>query len=454
MSFNFIQALSSYSLAGAGATIGDTSITLKSFADINGVNYAMADFGAVGYLTMEPGNGSLEEQVSFSGLTQNANGTCTLSGVKTVLFKTPYTETSGLAKTHAGSTSVVVSNTAGFYNQLVTKADAETITGIKTFATGATPIITDAPTTSTQAANKGYVDGVAIAGAPDSSTTVKGIVKMSTAPVLATSPIAVGDNDTRVPTQGENDALVGNNTDIAVGSGNKFITQTGSIHNAEKYAADSGVADAMVVTLSPVPTSLTAGMIVYVKAKYANATTTPTINVNGLGAKTIVKAVSTALLAGDIQANQFITLVYDGANFILQNPAYKVNSGIYATGNTTAPNPGSPFSNQTQTIAHGLGVIPKKIRFSFYYGGTWGCDSTYVNNAPSTIYRICNQSNVSIVDSGVSTSFVMYLRITNTSEFSQAVVASVDATNITLTWSYDGTWGTSGAFPFKWEAEA
>ena len=47
---------------------------------------------------------------------------------------------------------------------------------------------------------KEYIDGIAIAGAPDASTTTKGIVKMSTAPASPTSPIAVGDNDPRVPT--------------------------------------------------------------------------------------------------------------------------------------------------------------------------------------------------------------------------------------------------------------
>lgn len=49
-------------------------------------------------------------------------------------------------------------------------------------------------------ATKAYVDGVAIAGGTDASTTVKGISKLSYAPASATDPIAVGDNDPRVPT--------------------------------------------------------------------------------------------------------------------------------------------------------------------------------------------------------------------------------------------------------------
>lgn len=58
--------------------------------------------------------------------------------------------------------------------------------------------------------------------APDASTTVKGVSKMSVAPASAANPIAVGDNDGRVPTQGENDALVG--TSGTPSSTNKYVT--------------------------------------------------------------------------------------------------------------------------------------------------------------------------------------------------------------------------------------
>lgn len=154
-----------FSLAGSGAIIGDTTITLKSFLNIDGSNIIMSDFGTEGYLTLEPGNNTLEEQVSFTGVTQNSNGTATLTGIKSVLFITPFTETSGLAKTHAGSTAVVISNTAGFY-----------------------------------AAIKGYIDTAVSAGAVPATTTVNGIGHVSVTPSDAANPIFVGTNDIRVPT--------------------------------------------------------------------------------------------------------------------------------------------------------------------------------------------------------------------------------------------------------------
>lgn len=125
--FNFAQ-LQPYALAGAGAVTGDTTITLKSMLDIDGNAISMASFGSIGYGTLEPGNNTLEEQISFTGLANNSNGTTTLSGVKSVTFLTPYTATSGLAKTHAGSTSFVISNTSGYYNEFGVKENNETIT--------------------------------------------------------------------------------------------------------------------------------------------------------------------------------------------------------------------------------------------------------------------------------------------------------------------------------------
>lgn len=43
------------------------------------------------------------------------------------------------------------------------------------------------------------LDQIVAGGAQDASTTVKGLSKLSTAPASASNPIAVGDNDTRVP---------------------------------------------------------------------------------------------------------------------------------------------------------------------------------------------------------------------------------------------------------------
>ncbi len=154
MSFLPLQA-QNFSLAGAGAVAGATTVILKSFAQINGTLITMADFGAIGYMTLEPGNNTLEEQISFTGVVQNSNGTATLTGVKSVLMDSPYTETSGLAQTHAGSTTAVLSNTSGYYGQFGIKQNNETITAQWSVPT---------PLSNTAIANKLYVDNVAGGG--------------------------------------------------------------------------------------------------------------------------------------------------------------------------------------------------------------------------------------------------------------------------------------------------
>lgn len=85
------------------------------------------------------------------------------------------------------------------------------------------------------------------------------------------------------------------------------------------YAADAGANDTYVITLSPAPTAYTTGMKISFKANTIN-TGAATLNVNSLGAKTIVKGVNTTLADGDIAAGMFCTVIYDGTNFVLQNP--------------------------------------------------------------------------------------------------------------------------------------
>lgn len=161
MAYQPLQA-QKFSLAGAGAVAGATSIILKTFTMIDGTNIAMSDLGAIAYMTLEPGNSTLEEQISFTGVTQNSNGTATLSGVKTVLMDYPYTETSGLAQTHAGSTTAVLSNTTGHYNQFAIKQNDETISG---------QWLVPTPLSGTAVANKNYVDTV-VGGNPVTTNAV------------------------------------------------------------------------------------------------------------------------------------------------------------------------------------------------------------------------------------------------------------------------------------------
>ena len=78
-------------------------------------------------------------------------------------------------------------------------------------------------TSDYQLVDKKYVDDVAIAGAAKASESVYGIAKLSVAAASSVAPIVVGDNDPRVPTEDENDALAGTGTPS---SSDKFVNES------------------------------------------------------------------------------------------------------------------------------------------------------------------------------------------------------------------------------------
>ena len=80
------------------------------------------------------------------------------------------------------------------------------------------------------------------------------------------------------------------------------------------YAVATGT-NTYAVTLTPGPFGYTEGLRITVRFTNASTITNPTINVNGLGARTIVKRTNSALVTGDIAAGQIYTLVFDGTNF-------------------------------------------------------------------------------------------------------------------------------------------
>lgn len=83
------------------------------------------------------------------------------------------------------------------------------------------------------------------------------------------------------------------------------------------YAGTAGgTANAITVTLAPAITAYVTGMVVRFKAALANTTAT-TVNVNGVGAKTVKTRIGGDLVANDIVAGEFVTVGYDGTNLQL-----------------------------------------------------------------------------------------------------------------------------------------
>lgn len=296
-----------YNLASSISSTA-TSITLSSFQEpVTATPYTMVLIGSdIVYATIAPKTTS-SEFISFTGITQNASGTATLTGVTRGLAKkTPFTTDAAYQLPHSGQTQFIISDAPQVFNEYVTLDNDETIVGLKTFPGGGTtnaPVSGTsytAPTNNLEYSSKKYADDLAIAGAPDASTTVKGIVEEATQ-VEVDAKTAAGGTSARL-----------------------FLNPTTqrSVLLSD-YVADTGAADAYVIAPSPAITAYAAGQRFTFKATTAN-TTTSTVNVNALGVKTIKKLGNTTnLVANDILADQIIEVEYDGTYFQMLSPSGK-----------------------------------------------------------------------------------------------------------------------------------
>lgn len=177
----------------------DNTITLSSFTTPDGRNLTMSNFGYIGYGTLDPNNLTRLESITFSGITNNANGTVTLTGVtRGNDFVSPYAASSTLAQTHLVGSSFILSNTAGFYgNEFLFANNAGTSSSILVFSS-TTPPRLDAPgaqstgtyiATTSEFATIAYVNSAFLSGAANATNAVKGIVQLATAAQAALGTI-------------------------------------------------------------------------------------------------------------------------------------------------------------------------------------------------------------------------------------------------------------------------
>lgn len=109
---------------------------------------------------------------------------------------------------------------------------------------------------------------------------------------------------------------------------------------------DSGAANAYVInSVAGLTASYTAGLLVAFVAANSN-TLASTVNVFGLGVRSIVRPDGTALNSGDIVAGQVAVLMYNGGSFNLLNPSsapasiggVMSSAGLTLTNNAVTPN--------------------------------------------------------------------------------------------------------------------
>lgn len=108
------------------------------------------------------------------------------------------------------------------------------------------------------------------------------------------------------------------------------------VYGQNTYAATSSGNDTYVVTLPFAPVAYYAGFALNVKIDVTN-TGPATINVNGLGAKNIVKPDGSALGDAQMPAGGVARLIYDGTNMQILNPVYYQLFQFTASGAFVAP---------------------------------------------------------------------------------------------------------------------
>lgn len=173
---------------------------------------------------------------------------------------------------------------------------------------------------------------------------------------------------------------------------------------------DTGSVNALVVTLGPAPVTLVPLIGAAFKVKVANTNTaSTTVNVNGYGAANIVNPDGTALIAGQLNSNAIVTLVYNGTNYqLLAGSAAIEGPSLYISGTGTFAGPAymptAPVGTNTtqgastafvQAIPHGSqafttsGTFPVPVGVTTVYltgtapggggGGSYAINNLYSN---------------------------------------------------------------------------
>ena len=233
-------------------------------------------------------------------------------------------------------------------------------------------------------------------------------------------------------------------TGLGAGSAATDSTNLGTVQ-AGAYAntlADTGAADAYVITPSPAITAYAAGQRFSFIA--ANASTgASTVNVSGLGTKA-VEYQSVALTGAEIKATSTIVIEYDGTAFQMISPsnllsatAGDVVGPASATDNSLAlfdGTTGKLLKDGTDTVAT-IRSIPQNSQSAAY--------TTVLGDAGKHIYHpgADTTARVWTIDSNANVAYPVGSEITFVNDTSAGAL-TIDITSDTLVWAADGTTGS------------
>ncbi|SHG92374.1 hypothetical protein [Bradyrhizobium erythrophlei] len=158
------------------------------------------------------------------------------------------------------------------------------------------------------------------------------------------------------------------------------------------YGTDTGGVNAMVANVTPVPTTLTPGMTVHIRAANSNTGAT-TFNLNGLGASAVHRANGAALSAGDINAGMVVELIWDGSSWQIANyfgfTSSTVNNNTYTLS--------IPYAADSSGVANSIVVAPNPALTALTAGNELMVKLANTNTGATTI-TVNSLAAVSVVN--------------------------------------------------------
>lgn len=222
---------------------------------------------------------------------------------------------------------------------------------------------------------------------------------------------------------------------------NVFASVTAVQNYSYVYAADSVGTDSYAITLSPAPAAYATGQTFFFKAGTAN-TGAATLNVNGLGAKTIKKGYNSDLVTGDILANQIVQVTYDGTNFQMMSPSAAAGLRVKVLNDSR-----DVSVTGTQTIS-GVGFQPKLIMITAAYGvvgqTTGGhpilSNGSYDGTTQGVAYSRANTANPALAYAAGGSGEIIHCDYSSVSStvYASAVASNIGPDGFDLTWSKTG----------------
>lgn len=282
-------------------------------------------------------------QIDWSNiLNKPAIGTGTITSVKTTAgAHTTINVTSGAANFNVPTKTSHLTNDSGFVTTDTKNTAGSTDTSSKLFLIGAT---------SQTASSQTYSQDTAYIGTDG----------------------CLYSHDTKVLTEDDSYKFIG---DIACSNGTIDVSKSAVSGSPGTYTVNvqpwlvtdygecstAAATAAKVVTVTSNSFNLYSGVTVRIKFDYTNTASAPTLNVNGTGAKNIVKWGTTAVgtsTSTSWTAGSIVSFTYDGTSWVMNNHIddTNTNNAVLQSPTTTDNNFEVLFSNSANDTAETAGV--------------------------------------------------------------------------------------------------